>query len=63
MASLADVITHEYFEQKQLYDEYIVPQICNTENKLLDEDENEDVRKEIRQEIKKEIKIKQEIEM
>ena len=37
----ADIITHQYFEQKLLYEEYRVPQIKDTENQLLDEDDND----------------------
>lgn len=36
----ANVITHEYFEQQSLYKEYIKPQIKDSENQQLDEDEN-----------------------
>ena len=38
----ADIITHEYFEQKGLFKEYIKPEIKDDENENLDEDdENE----------------------
>ena len=47
----AGVITHQHFEQQQLYDDYNVPQIQDTENQLLDEDDNDkDESEEVKQE-------------